>query len=74
MTTSVTNTIIIIDNEGDSSSAAQTTVVSNIINLIAQTPASITRIIVDPVLITRTNIVVPITRKTIDPVIITIPS
>ena len=74
MTTSVTNTIIIIDNEGDSSSLPQTTVVSTTINRADQTPISVNRITADPVLVTKSDVVVGITRKTIDPIIITIPS
>jgi hypothetical protein len=74
MTTSVTNTIIIIDNEGDSSSAAQTTVVSTTINRPDQTPISVNRIVADPVSVTKSDVVVAITRKTIDPIIITIPA
>lgn len=72
MTTSVTNTIIIIDNEGDSSSATQTTVVSITINRADQTPISVTQTTTDPVSVTKSDVVVAITRKTIDPIIITV--
>ena len=72
MTTSITNTIIVIDNEGDSSSVSQTTVVSNTVTYIVPTPASITRTVIDPISITKSDVVVSITRKTIDPVIITV--
>ena len=71
MTTSVTNTIIIIDNEGDSASFSQTSVISNAITYTAPAPASITRTIVDPVSITKSDVVISITRKTVDPVVIT---
>lgn len=74
MTTSVTNTIIIIDNEGDSSSLPQTTVVSTVVNRADQTPILINRITTDPVSVTKSDVIIAITRKTIDPIIITIPS
>ena len=71
MTTSVTNTIIVIDNEGDSASFSQTSVISNTITYTVPTPASVTRTVVDPVSITKSDVVVSITRKTVDPVVIT---
>ena len=71
MTTSITNTIIIIDDEGDSSSLTQTTVVSTTVNRTNPTPILINRITTDPVSVTKSDVVVPITRKTIDPIVIT---
>ena len=71
MTTSVTNTIIVIDNEGDSASFSQTSVISNTITYTVPVPASITRTVIDPFSIIKSDVVVSITRKTIDPVVIT---
>ena len=62
MLTTITNNIVVINDEGDATEVVQTTTVSTIIN---QTSF-------DPVLVTYLPNNVSITRKTIDPVIITV--
>jgi hypothetical protein len=63
MSTTITNKIIIINDEGDILDVSQTTVSSVTIN---QTPSN-------PISVTYSPSTILITRKTIDPVIITAP-
>ena len=63
MSTTITNKIIIINDEGDILDVSQTTVSSVTIN---QTPSN-------PTSVTYSPSTILITRKTIDPVIITAP-
>ena len=64
MSTTITNKIIVINDEGDTSDVSQTTVSSVTIN----------QTLHNPTLVTYSPSTVLITRKTIDPVIITIPA
>jgi hypothetical protein len=64
MSTTITNKIIVINDEGDTSDVSQTTVSSVTINQTLYNPTSVT----------YSPSTVLITRKTIDPVIITIPA
>jgi hypothetical protein len=63
MSTTITNNITVINDEGDILDVSQTTVSSVTIN---QTPSN-------PISVTYSPSTVLITRKTIDPVIITAP-
>jgi hypothetical protein len=62
MSNTITNKIIIINDEGDTSDVSQATVSS----------VTITQTLISPVLLTYTPSNVLITRKTIDPIIITV--
>jgi hypothetical protein len=64
MSTTITNKIIVINDEGDTSDISQTTVSSVTIN----------QTLYNPISVTYSPSTVLITRKTIDPVTITIPS
>jgi hypothetical protein len=62
MSTSITNKIIVVNDEGDTSDLSQTTVSS----------VTIPQTLIPPVSFTYTPSNVLITRKTIDPIIITV--
>ena len=62
MSTTITNNIVVINDEGDATEVLQTTIISITIN----------QTLLSPVLLTYSPTSVSITRKTIDPVIITV--
>lgn len=62
MSNTITNTIVVVNDEGDLLDVPQTTISS----------ITITQTLLNPVSLTYSPTVVSITRKTIDPVIITV--
>ena len=62
MSTTITNKIIVVNDEGDTSDVSQTTISS----------VTVTQTLSSPVSLTYTPSNVLITRKTIDPIIITV--